>query len=40
MIMGGILCLAGIAAVVLAVLFFGRQRMKLIDRINQEYRKA
>lgn len=40
MIVGGVLCLAGIAAVVLAVFFFGRQRTKLMDRINQEYREA
>lgn len=37
---GVFLCLAGIASLVLAVLLFGKQRAKLIDRINNEYRET
>lgn len=40
MIVGGVLCLAGIVTLVLAMFFFGRQRAKLIDQINNEYREA
>lgn len=39
-IIGSVLCLAGILAFVFAVAFFGRQRTKLIDQINNEYREA
>lgn len=35
---GGALCVAGAAGLVLAVAFFGKQRAKLIDRINGEYK--
>ncbi len=40
MVVGGALCLAGITALILAVFFFGRQRMRLIDQINHDYREA
>mgnify|MGYP006876755410 CR=1 FL=1 len=39
-IAGGILCLAGVAALILAVLFFKKQREKLIVKINSEYREV
>ena len=31
---GGFLCLAGLAALILAVVFFKKQREKLIEQIN------
>lgn len=37
---GSALCVAGIGALILAVCFFGKQRSKLIDRINNEYREG
>lgn len=37
---GGILCLAGAAALILAVFLFKKQREKLINRINNEYREG
>ncbi|GFI16442.1 MAG: hypothetical protein HFI43_04225 [Lachnospiraceae bacterium] len=37
---GCILCLAGMAALLLAVVFFKKQREKLIDQINNEYREV
>lgn len=37
---GSILCLAGIAALLLAVFFFGKQRNKLVDQINNEYKEV
>ena len=37
---GIILCLAGVCALALAVAFFGKQRAKLIDRINDEYKSG
>ncbi len=41
LIMAGIaLCVAGASGLVLAVAFFGKQRAKLIDRINGEYKSG
>lgn len=37
---GIFLCLAGIVSLVLSVHFFGKQRKRLIDQINNEYREA
>ncbi|MCX4343047.1 MAG: hypothetical protein OSJ53_04040 [Kineothrix sp.] len=37
---GIFLCLAGIVSLVLSVLFFGKQRERLIEQINNEYREA
>lgn len=39
-VVGSALCLVGIGTLVLAVIFFGKQRTKLIDRINDEYREV
>lgn len=38
-IAGIVLCLIGITTLILAVIFFGRQRSKLIDQINSEYKE-
>lgn len=37
-VVGSILCLAGVTALILAVLFFKKQRENLIDQINNEYK--
>lgn len=37
---GIFLCLTGIVSLVLSVLFFGKQRERLIEQINNEYREA
>lgn len=37
---GSVLCLAGMAALILAVVFFKKQREKLIEQINNEYREV
>ncbi len=39
-VIGSILCLTGIFAFAFAVAFFEKQRTKLIDQINNEYREA
>ena len=39
-IAGSILCLAGLTALVLAVLFFKKQRERLMNQINNEYREV
>lgn len=40
LIMAGIvLCLTGITALVLAVIFFKKQRTKLMEQIDTEYRE-
>lgn len=36
---GGVLCLAGMAALAAAVGFFGKQREKLIHQISEEYKE-
>lgn len=33
------LCLIGITSLILAVIFFGNQRAKLVDQINNEYKE-
>ncbi len=38
-ILGSILCLIGIAALIFAVIFFGKQRTNLMEQINSEYRE-
>lgn len=38
-IAGGTLCLLGIIALILAVIFFKKQRIKLINQINNEYKE-
>ncbi len=37
---GIFLCLAGIASLAVSVFFFGKQRERLIDQINNEYKEA
>lgn len=37
---GSILCLSGVAALIMTVIFLGKQRVRLIEQINNEYRGA
>ena len=39
-VIGSVLCLAGILAFAFAVACFERQKTKLIDQINNDYREA
>ncbi len=40
MAVGIALCLTGAAGLALAVFFFGKQRTKLIEKINGEYKES
>lgn len=39
-VIGSVLCLSGLLTFAFAVAFFGKQRAKLIDQVNDEYREA